>query len=174
MDERARLAELMNEMRAQWCDDETRGLELVKVLWPDISNTALLASIIPRLLAHIDAQVAAARAGAIGAGAADILVERRRQISEERWSAEHDDAHTTGELSLAAGCYAIGSSLQGERDRVFTRYWPWHKRWWKPGDRRRMLVKAGALILAEIERLDRAALPLDAPPANVKDTVRDL
>ena len=28
---------------------------------------------------------------------------------------------------------------------------------WKPTDRRRDLVKAGALILAEIERLDRAA-----------------
>jgi hypothetical protein len=29
--------------------------------------------------------------------------------------------------------------------------------WWKPTNRRRDLVKAGALILAEIERLDRAA-----------------
>ena len=33
--------------------------------------------------------------------------------------------------------------------------WPWVRRWWKPTDRRRDLVKAGALILAEIERLDR-------------------
>jgi hypothetical protein len=35
----------------------------------------------------------------------------------------------------------------------------WPQDWeFKPADPRRMLVKAGALILAEIERLDRAAL----------------
>lgn len=38
------------------------------------------------------------------------------------------------------------------------RNWPWHRVWWKPSTRRRNLVKAGALILAEIERLDRAAI----------------
>jgi hypothetical protein len=35
--------------------------------------------------------------------------------------------------------------------------WPWSVQWWKPKDRRRDLVRAGALIVAEIERLDRAA-----------------
>ena len=34
--------------------------------------------------------------------------------------------------------------------------WPWLSSWWKPSTNRRDLVKAGALILAEIERLDRA------------------
>ena len=35
--------------------------------------------------------------------------------------------------------------------------WPhtWDASWWKPKDRRRDLVRAGALIIAEIERLDR-------------------
>ena len=34
----------------------------------------------------------------------------------------------------------------------------WPYQWeFKPADRRRELVKAGALILAEIERIDRAA-----------------
>jgi hypothetical protein len=37
------------------------------------------------------------------------------------------------------------------------RYWPWEDKWWKPKDRRRDLVRAGALIVAEIERLDRLA-----------------
>jgi hypothetical protein len=42
-------------------------------------------------------------------------------------------------------------------------FWPWSIDWCKPGDRRQNLVKAGALIIAEIERLDRAALqPKDA------------
>lgn len=33
--------------------------------------------------------------------------------------------------------------------------------WWKPGAPRRMLIKAAALIVAEIERLDRAAAKKD-------------
>lgn len=32
---------------------------------------------------------------------------------------------------------------------------PWDEKWWKPKNPRRDLVKAGALILAEIERIDR-------------------
>lgn len=39
------------------------------------------------------------------------------------------------------------------------RAWPWEARFWKPcpDDRARELVKAGALIAAEIDRLQRAA-----------------
>lgn len=35
--------------------------------------------------------------------------------------------------------------------------WPWDKSWWKPtpDDRIRELIKAGALIAAEIDRLQR-------------------
>lgn len=35
--------------------------------------------------------------------------------------------------------------------------WCWDRSWWKPTTPRRDLVKAAALILAEIERIDRAA-----------------
>jgi hypothetical protein len=34
--------------------------------------------------------------------------------------------------------------------------WPWSPDWWKPRDARRNLERAAALIIAEIERLDRA------------------
>lgn len=95
-----------------------------------------------------------------GWGAAtDIVAERQRQIEVEGWTAEHDDHHVHGELADAAACYAVGelvSSLRGKT--VFTRIWPWPDHWWKPKDRRRDLVRAGALIVAEIERLDRAAV----------------
>jgi hypothetical protein len=38
--------------------------------------------------------------------------------------------------------------------------WPWSKKWWKPSsDPIRNLVKAGALIAAEIDRLQRAKKP---------------
>lgn len=89
--------------------------------------------------------------------ARDVLAERRRQIEAEGWTPEHDDQHGTGELARAAACYAIPMTTT-EALEVFRLTWPWDLRWWKHADRRRNLVKAGALILAEIERLDRAAL----------------
>lgn len=35
--------------------------------------------------------------------------------------------------------------------------WPWARDWWKPGTPRRMLEKAAAMIISEMERIDRAA-----------------
>lgn len=83
--------------------------------------------------------------------AADVLAERRRQVEAEGWTQEHDGLHSTQELAFAAACYATADA--GDPPPAV---WPWHLSWWKPTDRRRNLVKAGALILAEIERLDRA------------------
>lgn len=82
----------------------------------------------------------------------DIAAERKRQIEAEGWTAAHDDNHRDGALAEAAACYIIGSQYNLRPGR-----WPWHKDWWKPTTRRRDLIKAGALIVAEIERLDRAA-----------------
>jgi len=90
--------------------------------------------------------------------ARDVVAERRRQISEEGWTAEHDEQHANGEMARAAACYAAHSSWtsDGRRAGVAMPYgWPWGREWWKPKDRRRDLVRAGALIIAEIERLDR-------------------
>jgi hypothetical protein len=92
----------------------------------------------------------------------DVLSERRRQVEMEGWHADHDDAeHDNGSLARAAACYALGwiptiisFANGGQQKRSL---WPWEQKWWKPKDRRRDLVRAGALILAEIERLDRAA-----------------
>lgn len=96
----------------------------------------------------------------------DIAAERRRQIEQEGWTPEHDDAHSCGEMSQAAGVYAIGSTLRPEQHRVMNRYWPWAGEWFKPKDPRRDLIRAGALIVAEIERLDRAAAKKAAEPAS--------
>lgn len=86
---------------------------------------------------------------------ADVLAERQRQVSVEGWTPEHDDQHAHRELATAAACYALHASGRTAAD-VFL--WPWDHSWWKPTTPRRNLVKAAALILAEIERLDRAAL----------------
>ncbi len=89
--------------------------------------------------------------------ARDVLAERRRQVEVEGWTPEHDDAHSAGEMARAAVCYALTDSRW--RDVFdYRSWWPWSTVWWKPTTRRRDLVKAGALILAEIERIDRAAL----------------
>lgn len=89
----------------------------------------------------------------------DVLAERIRQVEAEGWTAEHDDAHNKGQMAMAAACYALyAAPLPEQHARHF---WPWDWKWWKPSDQRRDLVKAGALILAEIERLDRAALRME-------------
>lgn len=80
----------------------------------------------------------------------DIAAERRRQIDVEGWTPEHDDAHGDGEMSNAAAYYALSGD---QHDSI----WPWDWKWCKRTTRRRDLVKAGALIVAEIERLDRIA-----------------
>ncbi|MBB1630262.1 hypothetical protein [Cupriavidus sp. UME77] len=90
--------------------------------------------------------------------ARDLLAERRRQVTAEGWTPEHDDQHDDSEMALAASWYAASPFIRYELDEKGLGFWPWAQEWWKPGDRRRDLVKAGALILAEIERLDRAAI----------------
>lgn len=92
-------------------------------------------------------------------GATLILRERRGQVEREGWPPEHDQEHDRGELVNAAVIYAMshadrnlcalsGATLQ-------TLFWPSH---WdfkpSPDDRVRELVKAGALIAAEIDRLN--------------------
>jgi hypothetical protein len=81
-----------------------------------------------------------------GIAGSDVLNERLRQVEREGYSHEHDDGLVDGQLARAASCYALGERHAMPNDFLF-----------KGGTRREMLVKAGALILAEIERLDRAA-----------------
>ena len=83
----------------------------------------------------------------------DVLAERSRQIEVEGWTPEHDDEHSAHELAEAAACYCLSSA--GKPFDYFETMWPWDPHWFKTSSRRRDLIKAGALILAEIERLDR-------------------
>lgn len=94
----------------------------------------------------------------MSAAAYDVLKERARQISGEGWTLEHDNEHTDAQLPSAALCYVYASIF----DPIYflPRYWPWDRKWWKPSDSRRNLVKAAALIVAEIERIDRASSAL--------------
>jgi hypothetical protein len=94
-----------------------------------------------------------------------IAEERKRQISEEGYDSTHDDAHDEGEIACAAAAYAIpdhvtkGVIAKTASPRMH--FWPWAATGFKPSpdNRIRELVKAGALIVAEIERLQRADIP---------------
>lgn len=85
----------------------------------------------------------------------DILLERMRQVNVEGWTTEHDDEHRPGTLAQAAACYAANASEFWHKGYGGRPYWPFDEEWWKPKDKRRDLVRAAALLLAEIERLDR-------------------
>ena len=107
-----------------------------------------------------------------------IAKERKRQIEEEGWTEEHDDEHVYGELAMAACCYAAPDAIYKKyecRSQVkFDDPWPWDIRFDKrhrcqasdrgvmarpeeytSEERLNLLVKAGALIAAEIDRLQR-------------------
>ena len=88
-----------------------------------------------------------------------IAEERARQVSKECWTPEHDDKHVDNELARAAACYALPLRSFQYPPVGLERLWPWDWKWWKPtpDDRIRELSKAGALIAAEIDRLQRLA-----------------
>jgi hypothetical protein len=75
-----------------------------------------------------------------------VVKERLRQIEQEGWTPDHDQEHAGGELAKAAACYAAGQPVVG--------LWPngWD---FKETDKYRMLAKSGALVMAELERIDR-------------------
>lgn len=85
----------------------------------------------------------------------DVLIEvareRRRQIAEKGYSSAKDDRHTDGELVEAAIWY-----LEEAYDMLETGIsWPWPN-WQTPGrTQKEAITKACALLVAEIERLDR-------------------
>lgn len=90
-------------------------------------------------------------------GIALIAAECKGHISREGWLPAHDDTHKNAELAYAASAYAgpvWNSAVPKSGPPV---QWPWDPEWWKPSpnDRVRDLVKAGSLIVAEIDRLLR-------------------
>ncbi|WP_199252628.1 hypothetical protein [Chachezhania sediminis] len=113
---------------------------------------------------HFDADDHGWGGAPVSPGVAAIAAERRRQVEVEGWTPAHDDAHQAGELAGAAACYAmhglsIGNMVLARNVRgMVTSLWPWAADWWKPKDPLTDLARAGALIAAEYDRQQRAAL----------------
>lgn len=116
-------------------------------------------------------------------GASMIAAERRRQVEVEGWTAEHDDTeHANGELARAAAAYALSATpiyrlpilLARTMKGIIDDLWPWEPEWFKPKGKPdaviRSLVKAGALIAAEIDRRLRKR---DAAAASTSEEAAD-
>jgi hypothetical protein len=109
-------------------------------------------------------------------GVERIAAERLRQKEQERWTEGHDKQHFAGELAMAAICYAAPEPIRMKMEvpincgcreamcphsmdskKVWRDPWPWEEKWdkRKKHDRLKQLVIAGALIAAEIDRLER-------------------
>ncbi len=112
--------------------------------------------VIEKMPAATETQTPAAR---------DVLTERARQVSGDGWTSEHDDQWRNGELPRAARAYLLAAHVpDGVRVMFRARppsHWPWPRDWWKLTERRRDLVKAAALVVTEIDRIDRAAILRD-------------
>ena len=100
------------------------------------------------------------------AGAELIAEERKRQIEKEGFTAEHDANHLCSELTDAAVMYAMRAYWKKRIDPMIIGtdempgiMWPFGIEFFKPSNepwpdgRIKDLVKAGALIAAEIDRL---------------------
>ena len=86
-----------------------------------------------------------------------IKEERERQISKKGWSREHDDGHTDGSIRVAAAqCACDGTDAEVvdplDRDWGITDR---HGYAGQEPDEMHILSIAGALIVAEMERLQR-------------------
>lgn len=88
------------------------------------------------------------------ATAVQLIAEKHRTNREHKgYTPEHDDEHISGELADAAIAF-IMQDLQGIKNAKD--WWPFEEDQWNPSDDPiRNLVKAGALIVAEIERRQR-------------------
>ena len=180
---------LLAELERLRADLHTIGADLTgeqgkAASWLDVA-TGRVANVSSVLASATPAQPAGAVPDglrALSEAAKDVLAERQRQVDVEGWTAEHDDTHAQGELARAAACYATeldiwtGHEQADHKGRSTLigahRLWPWPQEWWKPTDRRRNLVKAGALILAEIERIDRASHPAGQSAGSGAETVK--
>lgn len=89
-----------------------------------------------------------------------IRFERERQVKDEGYTPAHDAEQIPGHLIAAAWCYLGDLTVHGDDFTEAEHFevpdgWPWEAEAWKPtpDDDVRQLVKAGALIAAEIDRL---------------------
>ncbi|MGY0607439.1 hypothetical protein ACVHXL_06330 [Stenotrophomonas sp. FS3] len=170
------------EKAAAWHNEQFKGqaarlgisIEAKVVPWPHSaeSHAAGVAEFIPQWLIpqwQLDALEANAKQPAqavdLGTGIKAIASERVRQLCIEGFSRDSDEQYREGELARAATAYVQLAAMDlqvGSRKHIASQeppfFWPWAQEWWKPVDARRDLVRAGALIAAQIDLIDSQAV----------------
>jgi hypothetical protein len=157
------------EVGAYDADSDTimiEGTRYAGVVFRGLGLAGLLGEVFHRVGHNGDTvTIRSIAAGSFLSGAVcDVLLERQRQVRDKGWTPAHDDDHAGGELARAGACYALAASaFRAEENEMASTFidlavtlFPWPEGI-KPGTRRRHLVKAAALILAEMDRLDRIA-----------------
>ncbi|MFL4510803.1 hypothetical protein ACJ6WJ_02545 [Stenotrophomonas maltophilia] len=101
----------------------------------------------------------------LGTGVKAIAAERERQLQAEGFSRICDQQYREGELARAATAYVQLAAMDlqvGSRKHIASQeppfFWPWAQEWWKPVDARSDLVRAGAMIAAQIDLIDGQAV----------------
>ena len=140
--------------------------------------TALMMMMMPSADVELQAHQREARCRAMGQTSrvlAEVYAARERQIYERGFDAAHDDAHQYGELGDAAMCLlAAGSGGSGSAGRAGAAQtdgdadvsgisWPWDYELWEKlaaQSKREAFLAAIALLVAEVERMDRLPQPL--------------
>lgn len=147
------------------CNEEYASVWINRANAEEAAKMIYRASVTPL----VEPATALATAPTMSEAVRDVLAERRRVIEQEGFTPEHDDEHDPGDLAAAACAYALAAAdklnphSQGDGNYGPDKppvMWPenWCSTWWKPSTPRRDLVKATQLIIAEIERLDRAGI----------------
>jgi hypothetical protein len=91
----------------------------------------------------------------VSTAAGDVLRERKRQLLYG-YDAAHDDVRGAEALAQAAACYASLASGYPDNGLGEQPYWPFHLEVLDPTNKRQNMVCAAALLLAAIDRQDRA------------------
>ena len=152
------------ELRNRWYDagktDEAAELDEALGDTPASPMAANEQKVLGQKLAAASSRITQLEAAAILPAVMRIMDERKRQVGVEDFHADHDDKYVRGELAKAAASYAWEAAAAVEHgtnlDQDVPASWPWDHAWWKPDTAERMLEKAGAMIVAELERLERA------------------
>lgn len=132
----------------------------------------------------------------------EIALERLRQQEAEGFTSDHDnEEHAAADLAMAGASYAISAASQlcfyaadaiqedaqtaldlqdaaayveegGQLRELSENMWPWEDMY-KPKDVRRDLIRAAALIVAQIEQIDAITAQLREYPVDPRSEQED-
>ncbi|WP_339860440.1 hypothetical protein [Thalassospira alkalitolerans] len=87
--------------------------------------------------------------------AKEIMQERQRQIEDEGYDAHHDSLHEPDVIATGGAFYALPEETTDWIKAKGVDLWPFDEHP-KRKDRRRDLIRAASMIVAEIEQIDEA------------------